>query len=82
MIYQHLLKVINMLRKALSGFKSDKKIKEQTDYKLSQLMLGRFQLNQFLFNKKVLNSTEALSSIALRMKQAIVHVFFPHHCLF
>jgi len=71
-----------MLRKALSGFKSDKKIKEQTDYKLSQLMLGRFQLNQFLFNKKVLNSTEALSSIVLRMKQAIVHVFFPHHCLF
>ena len=71
-----------MLRKALSGFKSDKKIKEQTDYKLSQLMLGRFQLNQFLFNKKVLNSTEALSSIAFRMKQAMVHVFFPHHCAF
>lgn len=71
-----------MLRKALSGFKSNKKIKEQTDYKLSQLMLGKFQLKQFLFNKKVLNSTEALSSIGLRMKQAIVHVFFPHHCEF
>ena len=45
-------------------------------------MLGRFQLKQFLFNKKVLNSTEALSSIGLRMKQAIVHLFFPHHCVF